>query len=517
MIVKPERALISVSKKEGVAEFAKELAARGVEIISTGGTAKLLKENGIKITEIGEFTGFPEMLDGRVKTLHPKVHGGILNVRDDEAHQKTMKEHGLKNIDIVAVNLYPFEETVCKEGVSLDEIIENIDIGGPSMVRSAAKNHKFVTIIVDGADYKRVITEMDAAGGTTLETRRDLARKAYGHTALYDSIIAGFFNNLLGVKFPDEYTLPARKKQGMRYGENPHQDSAFYVQPLIKEPGVSTGVQLHGKELSFNNIVDINAAAEIIKDFTGEPAITIIKHTNPCGTATGATLLEAYERALECDPVSAFGGIVGANREVDKATATKLAELFLEVIVAPSFSKEAKEILEQKKNLRLIEVGDLSGARDNELDVKKVTGGVLLQDRDLHSFANIAELPSPTKRKPTEGELKAMAFAWKVAKHVKSNAIIYANEHQSIGVGAGQMSRVDSARIAAFKAQKPLQGCVMASDAFFPFRDSVDQAAEQGITAIISPGGSIRDEEVIKAADEHGIAMIFTGVRHFKH
>lgn len=517
MIVKPERALISVSKKEGIAEFAKKLVERGVEVISTGGTAKLLKENGIKIVEIDEFTGFPEMLDGRVKTLHPNVHGGILNVRDNQAHQKTMKEHGLKNIDIVAVNLYPFEETVCKEGVSLDEIIENIDIGGPSMVRSAAKNHKFVSIIVDSADYDRVISEIDEKGGTTLETRRDLARKAYGHTALYDSIIAGFFNKLLDVKFPDEYTLPARKKQGMRYGENPHQDSAFYVQPLIKEPSVSSGVQLHGKELSFNNIVDINAAAEIVKEFTDEPVITIIKHTNPCGTATGSTVLEAYERALECDPVSAFGGIVGCNKEIDKATAEKLAELFLEVIVAPSFSKEAREILEQKKNLRLIEIGSLNSPRDYELDVKKVTGGILLQDRDLHHFDEITSLPSPSKRKPTESELKALAFAWKVAKHVKSNAIIYANEFQSIGVGAGQMSRVDSAKIAAEKARKPLKGCVMASDAFFPFRDSVDQAAEQGITAIISPGGSIRDEEVIQAADEHGIAMIFTGVRHFKH
>lgn len=517
MIVKPVRALISVSKKEGVSAFAKALAARGVEIISTGGTAKLLKESGISITEIGAFTGFPEMLDGRVKTLHPNVHGGILNIRDNAEHQKTMKEHGLKNIDIVAVNLYPFEETVAKDGVSVEEIIENIDIGGPSMVRSAAKNHQFVTIVVDGADYEKVIAEIDEKGGTTLETRRELAAKAYGHTAFYDSIIAGWFNRLLGIKFPEEYTLGARKKQGMRYGENPHQDSAFYVQPLIKEAGVSTGVQLHGKELSFNNIVDINAAAEIIKDFTGEPAITIIKHTNPCGTATGATLEEAYDRALECDPISAFGGIVGANREIDKATAEKLADLFLEVIVAPSYSAEAKEILTKKKNIRLIETGALTGQRDNELDVKKVTGGILLQDRDLHSFETLSALPVPSKRKPTESELKAMAFAWKVAKHVKSNAIIYANEFQSIGVGAGQMSRVDSARIAAFKARKPLQGCVMASDAFFPFRDSVDQAAEQGITAIISPGGSIRDEEVIQAADEHGIAMIFTGVRHFKH
>ncbi|WP_022849691.1 bifunctional phosphoribosylaminoimidazolecarboxamide formyltransferase/IMP cyclohydrolase [Limisalsivibrio acetivorans] len=515
MTLTPKTALISVSDKTGVADFAAKLAERGVKIISTGGTAKLLRESGIDIVEIGDFTGFPEMLDGRVKTLHPRVHGGILNIRDNEEHRATMKEHGMDDIDMVVVNLYPFEKTVEKEGVELDEVIENIDIGGPSMVRSAAKNHKFVNIVVDTADYERVIAEMDN-GGTTLETRRDLARKAYSHTALYDSIIANYFNRLLDVKFPEEFTLPARKKQSMRYGENPHQDSAFYTHPLIKEAGVSTGEQLQGKELSFNNIVDINAAAEIIKEFA-EPAVTIIKHTNPCGTAVAEDVSTAYDLAFECDPVSAFGGIVGVNREVGADLAEKLAKIFLEVVVAPSFSAEAKEILSAKKNLRLIELGELDGYRDPELEMKKVTGGILLQDRDLHVFEDIMELNVPTKRKPTESEYKSLAFAWKVAKHVKSNAIIYANENQSIGVGAGQMSRVDSSKIAASKAQKPLKGTVMASDAFFPFRDSVDEAAANGITAIISPGGSIRDEEVIEAADEHGIAMVFTGIRHFKH
>jgi phosphoribosylaminoimidazolecarboxamide formyltransferase/IMP cyclohydrolase len=514
MKLMPKSALISVSDKNGIVEFAKGLKKHGVKIISTGGTAKLLAENGIEITEISEFTGFPEMLDGRVKTLHPKVHAGLLNVRENDAHQATMKEHDLENIDMVVVNLYPFEATVAR-GAEHDEVVENIDIGGPSMIRSAAKNHKYVNIVVDNNDFDRVLAEMDN-GGTELETRIDLARKAYSHTGVYDSIIANYFNSKLGVKFPEEIAIPARKKQTMRYGENPHQDSAFYVQPLVKETSVSTGKQLQGKELSFNNIVDIHATLELVKEFK-EPAVAIIKHTNPCGCATGETLLDAYEKALACDPVSAFGGIVGVNREVDKAFAEKLSEIFLEVILAPSFSADARSIFEAKKNLRLIELGDFSGARDNELDVKNVTGGLLLQDRDLHEIEDIKALAVPTERKPTEEEYQAMDFAWKVAKHVKSNAIVYTRPDRTIGVGAGQMSRVDSSKIAASKARAELQGTVMASDAFFPFRDSIDEAAERGITAIISPGGSIRDEEVIQAANEHGIAMVFTGVRHFKH
>jgi len=514
MKVMPKAALISVSDKSGIVEFAKGLKKHGVKIISTGGTAKLLAESGVEIVEISEFTGFPEMLDGRVKTLHPKVHAGLLNVRDNEKHQSTMKEHRLEDIDMVVVNLYPFEATVAK-GAEHEEVVENIDIGGPSMIRSAAKNHKFVTIVVDNGDFDRVLTEMDN-GGTELETRIDLARKAYSHTGVYDSIIANYFNQKLGVKFPEEIAIPARKKQMMRYGENPHQDSAFYVQPLVKEASVSTGKQLQGKELSFNNIVDIHATLELVKEFK-EPAVAIIKHTNPCGCAVGNTLLEAYNKALECDPVSAFGGIVGVNREVGKDFAEKLSEIFLEVVLAPSFSKEAVEVFAEKKNLRLIELGDITGGRDNELDVKNVTGGLLLQDRDLHEIEDIRALNVPTDRKPTDAEYKAMDFAWIVAKHVKSNAIVYCTEDRTIGVGAGQMSRVDSSKIAATKARSELQGTVMASDAFFPFRDSIDEAAERGITAIISPGGSIRDEEVIAAANEHGIAMVFTGVRHFKH
>lgn len=514
MKIMPKSALISVSDKGGIVEFAKGLRKHGVKIISTGGTAKLLAESGVEIIEISEFTGFPEMLDGRVKTLHPKVHGGILNIRDNEKHQSTMTEHGLEDIDMVVVNLYPFEATVAK-GAEHDEIVENIDIGGPSMIRSAAKNHKFVTVVVDNNDFNRVLDEMDS-GGTELNTRIDLARKAYSHTGVYDSIIAGYFNRKLGVKFPEEIAIPARMKQTMRYGENPHQDSAFYVKPLVNEASVSTGKQLQGKELSFNNIVDIHATLELVKEFK-QPAVAIIKHTNPCGCAVSDNLLDAYLKALECDPVSAFGGIVGVNREVDAELAEKLAEIFLEVVLAPSFSKAALDILSSKKNLRLIELGDISGGRDGELDLKNVTGGILLQDRDLHEIEDIRSLNIPTERKPTEAEYNAMDFAWIVAKHVKSNAIVYTTEDRTIGVGAGQMSRVDSSKIAASKAKADLKGTVMASDAFFPFRDSVDEAAERGITAIISPGGSIRDEEVIAAANEHGIAMVFTGIRHFKH
>lgn len=517
MLIKPKRALISLSDKTGIVEFASKLNKLGVEIISTGGTAKLLKENKINIVEISEFTGFPEILDGRVKTLNPKVHAGILNIRDNEAHQKTMKELGLVDIDMVVVNLYPFEKTISNKDVKLDEAIENIDIGGPTMIRSAAKNFKFVSVIVDNNDFGKIEKELEEKGGITYETRIDLARKAFTHTAVYDSIISNYFNQILNIKFPEEIAIAARKKQGMRYGENPHQEAAFYTQPNIKEPSVSTGKQLQGKELSFNNIIDINAAVEIVKEFK-EPVVTIIKHTNPCGTAIGENNLDAYIKALECDPVSAFGGIVGTNREIGKELAEKLAEIFLEVVIAPKFDNEALEILSAKKNLRLIEIENLDNfIRDEELDIKKVTGGMLLADRDLHVFEDVRTLEVPTKRKPTEDEYKALNFAWKVAKHVKSNAIVYAKNDRTIGVGAGQMSRVDSSKIAADKARSPLKGCVMASDAFFPFRDSVDEAASRGITAIIQPGGSIRDKEVIQACDEHNIAMVFTGIRHFKH
>lgn len=517
MLIKPKRALISLSDKAKITDFAKKLSDYGVEIISTGGTAKLLKENGINIVEISEFTGFPEILDGRVKTLNPKVHAGILNIRDNKDHQKTMRDLNLQDIDMVIVNLYPFERIISNDNVELEVATENIDIGGPTMIRSAAKNFKFVTVIVDNNDYERIEKELLEKGGITYDTRIDLARKAFTHTAVYDSIISNYFNKILNIKFPDEITFAARKKQGLRYGENPHQEASFYIQPNIKEPSVSTGKQIQGKELSFNNIIDINAAVEIVKEFK-EPVVTIIKHTNPCGTAVGENNLEAYLNALECDPVSAFGGIVGTNREVDKKLAEELSKIFLEVVVAPKFSQEAIEILSSKKNLRLIEIENLDNfERDEELDIKKVTGGLLLADRDLHLFDNIRDLEVPTKRKPTEDEYKALEFAWKVVKHVKSNAIVYAKNNKTIGIGAGQMSRVDSSKIAADKARSPLKGCVMASDAFFPFRDSVDEAASRGITAIIQPGGSIRDNEVIEACNEHNIAMVFTGIRHFKH
>lgn len=521
MLVKPQTALISVSNKDGIVEFAKVLQDAGITIISTGGTAKLLRDNGIKIVGISDFTGFPEILDGRVKTLNPKVHAGILNVRENPEHQKTMSDLDLTNIDMVVVNLYPFEKTISKGNVELDEAIENIDIGGPTMIRSAAKNFKYVTVVVDNADFTRVSDEIKN-GGTTYETRMDLSRKAYTHTAMYDSIISAYFNKIMNVKFPDEIVIPARKKQGMRYGENPHQDAAFYTQPMIQEPGVSNGKQLHGKELSFNNIIDINAAIELVKEFD-IPTTVIIKHTNACGTATGNTLTEAYKKALACDPVSAFGGIVGVNKEVDEELANELKDIFLEVVVAPSFSKAALDILTQKKNVRLIELENLNDfTRDTEYEMKKVTGGILLADRDLHEIEDIKALKVASKRVPTEEEYKALDFAWKCAKHIKSNAIVYATKDRTLGVGAGQMSRVDSSKIGAEKAVNHLgadvlKGCAMASDAFFPFRDSIDEAASRGIKAIIQPGGSIRDEEVIASADEHGIAMIFTGVRHFKH
>lgn len=516
MLIKPKRALLSLSDKEGLVEFAEGLNKCGVEIISTGGTAKLLKEKGFDIIEISDFTGFPEILDGRVKTLTPRVHSGILNIRENEAHRQTMAEHGFVDIDIVAVNLYPFEKTIGSPSVTTEQAIENIDIGGPTMIRSAAKNFKYVTVVVDRDDYKTILDEINSGGGVKFETRMELARKAFTHTAMYDSIISGYFNSIMDIDFPDEITVAMRKKQDLRYGENPHQKASFYISPGVSEPGVANANQLHGKELSFNNIIDTNAAVELVKEFE-DPACVIVKHTNPCGVAFADSATEAYKKALECDPVSSFGGIVGVNREVNKSLAEKLSEIFLEVVVAPSFSDDAVEILTKKKNIRLLEInGNLSEKR-KEYDVKKVTGGYLLQDKDLQTLSDDKQLKVVTKRQPTENEYNDLLFAWTVAKHVKSNAIVYAKDDKTIGVGAGQMSRVDSSKIAAEKARSSLEGATMASDAFFPFRDSIDEAAARGIEAVIQPGGSIRDEEVIRAADEHGIAMVFTGIRHFKH
>ncbi|AUL96954.1 bifunctional phosphoribosylaminoimidazolecarboxamide formyltransferase/IMP cyclohydrolase [Vibrio vulnificus] len=522
------RALISVSDKTGIVEFAQALAERGVDILSTGGTARLLAEQGIAVTEVSDYTGFPEMMDGRVKTLHPKVHGGVLGRRgqDDEV----MEKHGINPIDMVVVNLYPFAETVAKEGCTLADAVENIDIGGPTMVRSAAKNHKDVTIVVNASDYHRVITEMDANDKfLTLETRFDLAIAAFEHTAAYDGMIANYFGTMVPSygenkegdeesKFPRTFNQQFIKKQDMRYGENSHQAAAFYVEANPQEASVATARQIQGKALSYNNIADTDAALECVKEFN-EPACVIVKHANPCGVALGKDILEAYNRAYQTDPTSAFGGIIAFNQELDAETATAIVERqFVEVIIAPSVSAEAIEVVAAKKNVRLLECGEWT-TKTTGFDVKRVNGGLLVQDRD-QGMVSLDDLKVVSKRQPTEEELKDALFCWKVAKYVKSNAIVYSKGDMTIGVGAGQMSRVYSAKIAGIKAADEglqVEGCVMASDAFFPFRDGIDAAAEAGIKCVIQPGGSMRDDEVIAAADEHGMAMIFTGMRHFRH
>lgn len=522
------RALISVSDKTGIVEFAKALSERGVDILSTGGTARLLAEQGIAVTEVSDYTGFPEMMDGRVKTLHPKVHGGILGRRgqDDEV----MNTHAINPIDMVVVNLYPFAQTVANPNCTLADAVENIDIGGPTMVRSAAKNHKDVTIIVNASDYDRVIAEMDAnEKSLTLDTRFDLAIAAFEHTAAYDGMIANYFGTMVpsygenkegddASKFPRTFNQQFIKKQDMRYGENSHQDAAFYVEANPEEASVSTARQIQGKALSYNNIADTDAALECVKEFA-EPACVIVKHANPCGVALGGDILEAYNRAYQTDPTSAFGGIIAFNRELDAATATAIVERqFVEVIIAPSVSAEAIDVVAAKKNVRLLECGEWH-SKTTGFDVKRVNGGLLVQDRD-QGMVTLSDLKVVSQRQPTEEELKDALFCWKVAKYVKSNAIVYAKGDMTIGVGAGQMSRVYSAKIAGIKAADEgleVAGSVMASDAFFPFRDGIDAAAEAGIKCVIQPGGSMRDEEVIAAADEHGMAMIFTGMRHFRH
>ncbi|MFW9715854.1 bifunctional phosphoribosylaminoimidazolecarboxamide formyltransferase/IMP cyclohydrolase [Vibrio parahaemolyticus] len=522
------RALISVSDKTGIVEFAQALAERGVDILSTGGTARLLAEQGIAVTEVSDYTGFPEMMDGRVKTLHPKVHGGVLGRRGQD--DDVMAKHGINPIDMVVVNLYPFAETVAKDGCTLADAVENIDIGGPTMVRSAAKNHKDVTIVVNASDYDRVIAEMDANDKSlTLETRFDLAIAAFEHTAAYDGMIANYFGTMVPSygenkegdeesKFPRTFNQQFEKKQDMRYGENSHQAAAFYVEANPQEASVSTARQIQGKALSYNNIADTDAALECVKEFNG-PACVIVKHANPCGVALGKDILEAYNRAYQTDPTSAFGGIIAFNQELDAETATAIVERqFVEVIIAPSVSTEAIEVVAAKKNVRLLECGEWS-TKTTGFDVKRVNGGLLVQDRD-QGMVSLDDLKVVSKRQPTEEELKDALFCWKVAKYVKSNAIVYSKGDMTIGVGAGQMSRVYSAKIAGIKAADEglqVEGCVMASDAFFPFRDGIDAAAEAGIKCVIQPGGSMRDDEVIAAADEHGMAMIFTGMRHFRH
>jgi phosphoribosylaminoimidazolecarboxamide formyltransferase/IMP cyclohydrolase len=521
-MAKITRALISVSDKTGVLEFSRDLARYDVEILSTGGTAKMLRDAGLPVKDVSEFTGFPEMLDGRVKTLHPKVHGGLLGMRSNPEHVAKMKEHGIENIDMVVVNLYPFEATVAKDGCTLEDAIENIDIGGPTMLRSAAKNWPDVTVITDPADYEKVLLEMTSSNGTvSRETNFGLAVKVYQRTAAYDAAISNWLGRRTGddvALFPDTFTVQFRKAQEMRYGENPHQNAAFYVESASAEASTATATQLQGKELSYNNIADTDAALECVKQFSDAPSCVIVKHANPCGVAVGDSLLDAYDRAYRTDPESAFGGIIACSRELDAATAAAIVERqFVEVIIAPTVSAEASAIVAAKKNVRLLACGPLTMQPVPRLDMKRVTGGLLLQDADLALYN---ELKVVSKRPPSEQEMADLLFAWRVAKFVKSNAIVYARDKMTIGVGAGQMSRVNSARIAAIKAEQAgLQviGAVMASDAFFPFRDGIDNAAAAGITAVIQPGGSMRDNEVIAAADEHGMAMVFTGMRHFRH
>lgn len=518
--VSVKRALISVSDKTGIVDFAKELNDLGVEILSTGGTFKLLQNEGLPVIEVSSYTKFPEMMDGRVKTLHPKVHGGILGRRGQD--DLVMAEHGIDAIDMVVVNLYPFAQTVAKEDCTMDDAVENIDIGGPTMVRAAAKNHAFVNIVVNASDYAPLIEELRANDGCTLfDTRFDLAIKAYEHTAAYDSAIANYFGERVKggcTKLPRTINLNFQKTQDMRYGENPHQASAFYVEDGITDACIANAKQLQGKELSYNNIADTDAALETVRLFK-DPACVIVKHANPCGVAEDSNILEAYEKAYATDPESAFGGIIAFNRELDGKTAQTIVDRqFVEVIIAPSASEEATAAVSAKKNVRLLVCGELSKAQP-AMDYKRVNGGLLVQERDL-GMINLAEIKVVSRRQPTEDELRDALFTWKVAKMVKSNAIVYGKSLQTIGVGAGQMSRVNSARIAAIKAEHAglkVAGSVMASDAFFPFRDGIDNAADVGVSCVIQPGGSMRDEEVIQAADEHEMAMIFTGMRHFRH
>ena len=525
-IVPAKRALLSVSDKTGIVDFAKALADAGIDLISTGGTRKVIEEAGLPVSDVSEITGFPEIMDGRVKTLHPSVHGALLGVRDHAEHAKAMDTHGIIGIDLVVVNLYPFEETVAK-GADYSSAIENIDIGGPAMVRASAKNHAYVSIITDPSDYDAVLANIADQGGTTYEQRQKLAAKAFGMTASYDASVSNWFANELTIDMPTKRAIGGTLDAVMRYGENPHQQAGFYKTGEHRF-GVATATQHQGKALSFNNINDTNAAFELVAEFDPEQsaAIAIIKHANPCGVAEGASLIDAYKLALRCDPVSAFGGIVAMNQTLDAKSAEEIVKVFTEVIIAPDATDEAKAIVAAKKNLRLLTTGGLPDRRAKALDVRTVAGGLLVQDKD-NGIIDDLDLKIVTKRQPTEQEMQDLRFAFKIAKHVKSNAIVYVKDGATVGVGAGQMSRVDSSRIAARKAQDAAEaaglsenlaiGSVVASDAFFPFADGLLSAAEAGATAIIQPGGSMRDDEVIAAADEAGLAMVFTGMRHFRH
>jgi len=517
---KVTRALISVSNKDGILDFARSLAKLGIEILSTGGTAKLLRDGGIPAKDVSEFTGFPEMLDGRVKTLHPKVHGGLLGRRGNPEHMKQWKAHGIEPIDLVVVNLYPFEQTVAKPGCTLEDAIENIDIGGPTMLRSAAKNYTDVAVVVSPRDYGRVLEEIQKTGEVSAKTRFELCRTVFLHTARYDSAISAWLDKQVSddekTRFPNILTLQFEKVQNLRYGENPHQQGAFYREFGRKEPSVAHARQLQGKEMSFNNFLDANSALELVKEYDGTAAV-IVKHNNPCGVAVASALVEAYRKARDCDPVSAFGGVIAFNRMVDFETAKELTATFVEVVVAPEFAPDALEELKKKKDVRLLDIGPVVAGAAEGMDLKKIVGGLIYQDRDFGRISDIRTLTVATSRKPTDDEYEALAFAWKVCKHVKSNAIIFTAKDRTLGIGAGQMSRLDSVRIAVMKAQFPLKGTVLASDAFFPFRDGLDEAARAGVTAVIQPGGSVKDEAVIAAANEHGIAMVMTGMRHFRH
>jgi phosphoribosylaminoimidazolecarboxamide formyltransferase/IMP cyclohydrolase len=521
------RALLSLSDKTGLAEFARALADRGVEIVSTGGTAKLLKEAGIEVTDVAAVTGLPEMMDGRVKTLHPKIHGGLLAKRGDVAHERALKDHAIPPIDLLVVNLYPFEATVAR-GCDFDACIENIDIGGPALIRAGAKNHASVTVVIEPEDYGRVLDEMDAHdGATTLDLRKTLAAKAFARTGAYDAAIASWFSGALGDGTPQTVVIAGRIAQVLRYGENPHQAAAFY-RTGDRRFGVATAMQLQGKELSYNNINDTDAAYELAAEFDPEAsaAVAIVKHANPCGVAVGSSLAEAYAKAFMCDPVSAFGSIVALNRALDEQAAREIVKIFTEVIIAPDASAKAKTIVAEKKNLRLLLAGGLPDPRASGLAFRSVAGGFLLQSRDTGSASDL-DLKIVTKRRPSEAELADLVFAFMVAKHVKSNTIVYAKNGATVGIGAGQMSRIDAAQIAAWKAKDaaeharldaPLtQGAVAASDGFFPFADGIEAIAEAGATAVIQPGGSLRDDEVIAAADAADLAMVFTGIRHFRH
>jgi phosphoribosylaminoimidazolecarboxamide formyltransferase/IMP cyclohydrolase len=520
-----ERALISVFDKTGVVELAKRLAALKIDILSTGGTAKLLRESGVAVRDVSDFTGWPEMLDGRVKTLHPKVHGGLLFRRGHAEDEKQAKEHGIAPIDLVVVNLYPFEATAAKAGLTAEELIENIDIGGPTMLRSAAKNFASVTVVTDPADYARVASEIESGRDTSLATRLELARKAFATTSRYDGMITTELERLVAArghvelgakaKLPERLHLALRRQQELRYGENPHQAAALYAPAGHAPGGLAAAKQLQGKELSYNNLVDLEAARSLAAEFH-QPAAVIIKHNNPCGTAERETLTDAYLKALACDPVSAFGGVLAFNRVVDATTAEEVAKLFVECIAAPGFDEKSKGIFAAKKNLRLLELRADGPQPERELQLKRILGGMLVQEPDLGELSD-QELRTVTKRVPSVEEMHTMRFAWKVAKHVKSNAIVFARDGATVGVGAGQMSRVDSVKIAVMKAQASLAGSVVASDAFFPFPDGVEEAAKAGATAVIQPGGSMRDADVIAAADRLGLAMVFTSIRHFLH